>query len=554
MLHGTTHMNTALAQLGAWMQAEAEDEHLEFKEAKSSFDPDELERYCSALANEGGGSIIFGVTNKRPRRVVGTGAFSSPSKVSRRLFDVFRFRVEVEAVNHPDGRVVIVTVPALPESTVVGHKGSYWMRSGESLVAMTVDQIMRKVGANETDFSSRVCRGADLSSLDRDAISVLRERWHARSGNPRLNQLADQALLQAANLAVDHELTNAALILMGTESSLRRHQLGQAEIILEYRSDPEKTRYDDRESYKDGFLLCAGRIWERIGLRNEVYQVQEGLFRRDIRSFGDVVVREALLNAVTHRDYRLSGSVVIRQSPNRLEVESPGGFPPGVTIENILHSQSPRNRLIAETFERCGYVERSGQGVDLMFEESIKDAKLPPDYARSDEYAVRLTLQGQVQDPSFIRFLERVDNETQVGLHLEDYLVLDCIRREQPIHPALRPRLPILRGLSVIEATGRGKGTRYILSRRYYEFAGRRGTYTKSRGLDWETNKELLSKHITDYAAEGSRLRDCMDVLPSLSRNQVQGLLRELKVAGRAHTVGRTRGARWYPGRGAGGP
>jgi len=171
-----------------------------------------------------------------------------------------------------------------------------------------------------------------------------------------------------------------------------------------------------------------------------------------------------------------------------------------------------------------------------------------PDYAGSDEYSVRLILWGEVQDDSFVRFLERVGLERQRTFGTEDYLILDRIRRKLPIPEPLKPRLLHLRGLSVVEATGYGKGTRYILSRRYYEFVGRRGVYTRTRGLDRETNKELLLRHITDSAREGSRLRECMDVLPSLSKNQVQGLLRELKAAGRVHPVGRTRAARWYPG------
>ena len=76
-----------------------------------------------------------------------------------------------------------------------------------------------------------------------------------------------------------------------------------------------------------------------------------------------------LLNAVSHRDYRHPGSVFVRQFPRHIEIVSPGGFPPGITPENILDHQFPRNRRIAETFARCGLVERSGQGADRIVEE-----------------------------------------------------------------------------------------------------------------------------------------------------------------------------------------
>ncbi|MDR1531256.1 MAG: hypothetical protein LBS62_03585 [Clostridiales bacterium] len=95
-------------------------------------------------------------------------------------------------------------------------------------------------------------------------------------------------------------------------------------------------------------------------------------------------MREALLNAVSHRNYQLSGSVFVRQYRDRLAVESPGGFPTGVTLDNILDRQSPRNRHIAEILALCGLVERSGQGMSLIYEWSIKEAKsLPISEART---------------------------------------------------------------------------------------------------------------------------------------------------------------------------
>lgn len=92
----------------------------------------------------------------------------------------------------------------------------------------------------------------------------------------------------------------------------------------------------------------------------------------DVPTFDEVQVREALLNAVAHHDYRLGGSVFVRQFAQRLEVVSPGGFPPGITMANALDRQSPRNRRLAEALARCGLIERSGQGMNLMFERAIR--------------------------------------------------------------------------------------------------------------------------------------------------------------------------------------
>jgi ATP-dependent DNA helicase RecG len=128
-----------------------------------------------------------------------------------------------------------------------------------------------------------------------------------------------------------------------------------------------------------------------------------------------------------------------------------------------------------------------------------------------------------------------------------DFLVLDLIRREQPISPELKPRLPQLLEHGIVERMGRGRGTTYILSQRLYGLLGKRGTYTARRGLDRETNKLLLLKHIRDNREAGSPLADLRQVLPALSRRQVQLLLYELREEGRVHFTGSTRSTRWVP-------
>ncbi len=212
----------------------------------------------------------------------------------------------------------------------------------------------------------------------------------------------------------------------------------------------------------------------------------------------------------------------------------------------------PRNRRIAEVFVRCGLVERSGQGANRMFEESIKESKRKPDFSGTDEYQVSLTLWGEVQDPRFVSFLAKVGEDTIRSFTTPDYLVLDLIHREQPLPPALRERLPALQDLGIVESQGRGKGVRYLLSRRFYSFIGKKGTYTRKRGLDKETNKALLLRHIEDNKREGSQRQELDQVLPSLSTSTVQRLLRELQAEGRVHYVGRAKAVRWYPGPAAG--
>jgi ATP-dependent DNA helicase RecG len=534
-------MHMTLEQLRSLMKAK-EAEHLEFKEAKERYDFEKLVRYCVALANEGGGKIVLGVTDKKPRRVVGSRAFLNIEKTKTDLLQRLHARIETDVIDHPDGRGLVFSVPSRPIGIPIHYRGAYWMRSGEDLVPMTPDMLKEIFAESQPDFSAEICERATQEDLHRDAIEVFRSMWRRRSGNTAIEHFTDKQLLSDAELMVGGGVTFAALILLGTREALGRH-LAQSEVVFEYRSAESSITYQQRKEFRQGFFLFHNDLWDTINLRNNRYHYQEGLFVWDIPTFNESVIREAILNAVSHREYRLGGSVFIRQFPKQIEIVSPGGFPPGITAENILWKQFPRNRRIAEAFAKCGLVERSGQGADRMFENSVRESKLPPDFSGTDDYQVSLVLHGEVQDPLFLRFLEQIGKETLATFHTTDLLVLDLIHREQPIPRWARERIPLLRSAGIIEKIG----GRYMLSRRFYKFVGKKGVYTRKRGLDRETNKALLLKHIRDNKRQGSRLREFKDVLPDLTRDQIQTLLREMKKASLVHSIGRGQSARWFP-------
>jgi len=533
-------------QVNAWLKTR-EGEDLEFKEARRSYSFDKLVEYCVAMANMGGGRIILGATDRRPRRVVGTAAFSQIERLQGGLRDKLRLKIEVEECPHPSGRVLVVTVPAHPLGVPMQVDGRYLERDGDNLVPLSVERLRSILDESGADYSAGVCPDASMDDLDRRAIERFRRRWQAKASSAGIARLGVRQLLRDAEAVVDGGVTYAALIVFGTRAALRKH-LQRAETIYEYRSSEAAGPAQQRIEYQQGFFSFYDSLWKTINLRNDVQHYQDGLFVLDISTFDERSVREAVLNAVTHRDYRLGGSIFVRQYARRLVVESPGGFPPGITPENILDRQNPRNRRIAEIFAKCGLVERSGQGMNLMFEESIQHGKTPPDFGGTDEWQVTLTMDGRMNDPSFVRFLGRIGSERGVSFSTQDLILLDIVNRGQPVPAVLRPRLGHLVDAGALEVVGRGRGARYILSRGYYSSAGRKGAYTRKRGLDRETNKQLLLRHIEDCGKEGCPLRDLIEVLPSMTRRQVQVLLRELMTEGRIHVSGKTRGGRWFPG------
>ena len=537
---------TTVAEMESWLAGD-ENERLEFKEARQQFDFSTLLEYCIALANEGGGTLVLGVTNKRPRRIVGSSAFPSIAKITAAIHDSLKTRVDVEEIRHPDGRVVVFHIPSRPLGTPLQYRGRYLMRSAERLVAMTQEQLQKIFAEARGDFTSEICHGATFGDLDSEAIARFRASWVRKSGNEHLRALDPAHLLSDAGLIVDGAITIAALILLGSERAMLRH-LPQAEVIFEWRQR-DTVAYDDRRELRRGAFLFLDELWELVNLRNTRQHFRDGLFVLDIATFNEAAVREAILNAVTHRDYRAPGSVFVRQFAERIEIESPGGFPAGVTIDNVLFRQVPRNRLLAETLAKTGLVERSGQGVDRMFETAIREGKRLPDFSRSDEYRVFLTLEGTIQDPAFLRFLERVADEGHYSFATADLFVLDHVRHRKPVPPELHERLRRLAENGIVERLGRGRGVSYIFSRRFAEFLGDPATYTRQRGLDRATNKELLVRHIERQGKTGSSLSEIAQVLPQLTVEQVRTLLKELKQEQRVHPVGTTRAARWFPGR-----
>jgi ATP-dependent DNA helicase RecG len=533
---------TTLDQFNAWLAA-PEDGHLEFKEAKSRYDFEELVKYCVALANEGGGRIILGVTDARPRRVVGSQAFSDLERTKQGLIERLHLRIEAEEFPHPHGRVLIFHAPARPVGMPIQFNGAYWMRAGSALTTMTPDMLKAIFAEASPDFSAEPCTKATLGDLDPAAMEDFRGRWQKKSGNAGLAKLSHEQLLADAELLVDGQLNYAAMILFGTRAALGKY-LAQSEIIFEYRSTEGSVPFQQRLEYRQGFFACYDALWNGINLRNDVQSYQDGLFRFEFPTFSEGVVREAILNAVGHRDYRLSGSVFVKQFPRHLEITSPGGFPPGITPENILDQQSPRNRRLAEAFARCGLIERSGQGMNRIYEETIRQSKPLPDFAGTDAHHVRLTLRGEVQNPAFVRFLEKVGDERMTSFTTQDFLVLDRLQHELAIPETLRERVPNLVRLGVVEKAGRG---RHLLSRTLYAHLGQKGTYTRVRGLGDAENMALLFKHICDNREQGSPFADLAQVLPSVSERRVKYLLKRLKEDGKIEPKGGRRWARWIP-------
>lgn len=534
-------MTESIQRLELWMR-EQEGERLEFKSARNRYDFEELTKYCVALANEGGGMIILGVSDARPRQVVGTQAFQQPERTRSGLRERLHLDIDFEEIQHSDGRVLVFHVPRRPAGVAIQWDGRCWIRSGDSLVIMSPDRHREIYAEAGHDFTADICTGLTVNDLVAESIEEFRHRWAAKSLNSQLGTLSHSQLLADIEAVKDGGVTFAALILFGSRDAVRRH-LAQAEVVYEYRANDASGPAGERHEFQEGFFAWYDKLWEHIKGRNVSQHFQEGPFVLDMPTFDERPIREAILNAISHRNYQLGGSVFIRQYPDRIEFDSPGGLPVEIRLDNILHRQAPRNRRVAEIFAKCGLVERAGQGVNLMFEEAIRQSKSKPDFSRTDQYTVSLTLHGRMRNPAFVRFMRQFEAQAVESLSTDDWLALDALSREELLPEGLLQRTEHLLQLGLIVRVG---SRRFILNDAYYRFQNREETFRRLR--ENEQRKELLENELSGYAVDGRPISELESLLPALTRNDVRALLVELRDEERVHVRGEKRGARWFPG------
>ena len=517
---------------------------LEFKEARGNFSDGDRSDYCAAIANMGGGKLLLGITNGR--EVVGTNVYQGTiNQIPQQVYQQIDITVAIEEVEHPKGRVVIFDIPPRPVGQRVKSKGgkyTYPIRRGESLGEMddaTTKEILNEV---QPDFSSNIVENLTINDLDDRAVSDFKKRMAEKTGNQMLINSSTTQILKDAEIMRGGKLTLACLILLGKKDKIAE-LLPQAEIIYEWRSTVEQIHHDFRISWKAPYFIVYDEIWKTINARNLRTPYQEGFIQQEVLAYDERSCREAVNNAVAHRDYSISGrSIFIYASPQSFAVVSPGGFPQHITPENILKAAPHwRNRLIAEAFERTKLVEKSGQGMDVIFDATIRHGKGLPDFKGTDAHTVRINIPAKVKDTEFIRFLEKIVAEKQVGFSFDEIYELELLR-EQKVVANPQHKEKFLK-LGIVEKIGKTSGTKYMLFHKYYSYDEKPGIYTRIKGLTREHKKQLILEHIK---REGhGKMHEFADIFPELKPSDITNFLQELKREGLIFVEGKTNNAVW---------
>lgn len=484
--------------------------------------------YVTALCNEKGGSLVIGMEDKYPHKVVGTRQNeNSTGELEANIYRDTGIRPKIYELYEDEaekkGRVLVIDVPPRPAGTVFKFEDVPLMRVGEELKPMSDEVYLSIIQENEPDFSQQICRDATLDDLDPDALSVLKEKYARKQNNPIFLTLSNRQILSDLQLITDEGITNAAVILLGKEDFIKR-VYPQASVMLEYRHSESQITFDNRISYSQPFFIMIDRLWHDIDLRNGKFQIKEGPYIFDVPYFNEEVIRESINNAITHRDYTWHSETVIKQYPQKLIVTNAGGFPHGVTIDNILTVPStPRNRLLADVLSKTGIVERSGQGVDKIFYRTLSEGKEAPDYSGSDAFNVELILSAIIQDKAFALFIESVQQNLAEDnkLSVFEIVVLDKIRRNEKTTALDKAVIKQLMDRNLIEKRGKTNGIHYILCRSYYEFTGNTAEYSKKS--DWNTSQvtSIIIPFLTKY--NKAKMGDFVKLLDGhLTRRQVR--------------------------------
>lgn len=527
-----------------------ESENLEFKKAESGYSWDKLCKYIAALANEGGGKFILGVTDNIPRTVVGSQAFLNVNEIKRKLNELFRLRVEVFEVAHPNGRVIIFKIPSRPVGRPIQIDGAYLMRSGESLVPMTPDQLKTILDESEADVTAEICSGSSISDLDMHAFELFRagivNKSVSQPQKQRYASMAADRLLIDTGLIVNEQLTKAAILLIGNEAALRRW-IPNAEVTIEYRQISNKIRYDRRENFRQAILLELDYLWEFILPYDlPISDIQKRSEINTLLRYPERSVREAILNAIVHRDYKHPESVRVRLSPDKFEVISPGTFPGMITSDTIAEEQLRRNRLLAEALEKCGRIERSGQGVDLMIAAAVRQAQQLPKFTERDQNDVQVLLFAAT-DEQYLPVMQAIP------LDAWDYLSVNAMRTLDSIRQASHSSNVVLTSLfdsTAVEELIQQSIITAVDDRLEINSAGRMRTNQQIKALpmpDRNARKQELYNYILSSNKTGLRLVELNTYMNDLTVPQIQALLKELKADGIIRLEGRTRAGKWFP-------
>ena len=475
-----------------------ENEVVEFKEAKNKFDTDKIGCYFSALSNEANlrnlddAWLVFGVRDSS-RQVVGTNYRLEPDNLQNLHQQIasnteprLHFK-DIHVLQHDQGHVVVMHIPAAPRGIPVAWKGHYYSRAGESLASLHLDkQDEIRSQTMAIDWSAQLVPNATFEDLDGDAVQKAREDFARKHANhiPK-NEVMNWPLatfLDRARVTQNGQVTRTALLLLGKD--IASFKLSPHPAQLTWRLEGEESAY---EHFSLPFLLTSTALYDNI--RNiQVHILPENqLVAVEVSKYDQRIVLEALHNCIAHQDYTRNARIVVTEFSDRLVFENEGFFYEGKPDDYITGSRTPRryrNPFLANAMVELNMIDTLGRGIRSIHVEQAKRFFPMPDY-RLEEAAVNLTIYGRVIDSAYSRLLIQ-----KTDLPLDEVLALDRVQKKLSISNDMVKRL---RRNKLIE----GRKPNFYVSANIAAVTSQKAGYDYIRAR--VQDDEFYAKLITDY-------------------------------------------------------
>ncbi len=542
------------SEASCWLEnirQRGEDIQHEFKsEATRPFSDREVYEEAVALANSGGGVLLLGVeddgtvTGARPRHGVSTDGVRLAAAIMNNTIPGVVSTVKVVAAGVSE--VVAVEVEAC-NGVCATRAGKVLKRQTgpdgkpETVPYYPIDHPTFHTTAGGADYSAHVVAGATIGELDPLEFQRLRRLVSSLRGDSALVELNDTELAQALRLVETRDgvlVPNVAgLLLLGQQAAIDRF-LPTHEVHFQAFDSAGKVRAN--EQHRGPILAVVEALEQRFAARNQETEVEVGLIRLPVPDYAPESLREAVNNALLHRDYSRLEGIYIQWYPDHVLIASPGPFPSGVTIQNILvHEPKPRNPRLAEAFRRIGLVEQTGRGVDRIYLGQLRYGRPVPDYSRSDSEGVRVVLPGG--QPS-LEFAALVYEENRVGrvLTLDELMVLNALFYERQTDStavgaliqkgagAARSVLERLVERGLLEARGERRGRAYMLSAALYRRLHQEVEYVRARGFEPLQREQMVLNYARNHGGiTRSEVADLCQLTPRQAGRLLSQMVRK---------------------------
>lgn len=390
----------------------------------------------------------------------------------------------------------------------------------------------------------------DLNPIERQRI---REAVKLYRGDGTLLSLTDEELDGALGLVVDvdgvQHPTLAGLLMIGREEDLRKY-VPSHEVAFQVL---EGTDVRMNEFFRKPLLQVFEEIERLFAARVMEKELEFGLFRVPVPNFDKRAFREAFVNALVHRDYARLGAIHVQIDDNGLSISNPGGFVEGVTLDNLLVTKPhPRNPLLADMSKRFGLSERTGRGIDRIYEGLLRYGRPEPDYSRSNISSVVVQMSNTESDMAFLEMILHEEKRIGHSLPLDSLIILSRLRQERRLTTAdlthstqkseqeTRVTLGKLVESGLIEAHGTGRGRTYTLSAKLYQKTGQKAGYVRQTGFDPIQQEQMIMSYIKEHKViKRAEAADLCRIGP----HQATRLLRKLTKEGKIILKGSRKGA-----------